>query len=327
LIRRSQTWKVVEFDTTIKHLDLDLFDCISLDLPQFCDEAVKCIITQAQYNNETNTIHFQAWTPILAGTSTPYYWAWPADQSQYMVWPYPGDEQWADPGYSFSVTPPVDHILSGGDATEEENFVVMTSGDRYPSDTGDTAPDVFCEISDFEDVEEEEPGFQALKLARMNNRQQMEATMNKDTPAAGSDDDKQKERTACGSPQYGDGCIYEVKVLYVNPSSITKGDLPTGCGGAPCGCGPGGTPCDGTLTYFCHTFGAAFAATAFVAQKKAEIKALSEGCAYRCGEWAPYIVNAPHSIPDPDSPFSECEDFPGDPNAPNQSQIYETKQA
>lgn len=328
LIRRAHTWKLVEFDTTIKHLDLDIFDCVTLDLPQFSSSPVKCIITAAQFNNENNTIHFEAWTPIVAGTTEPHYWAWPADQPAYQRWPRPDDTQWADPGYDFNVTPPVDHILSGGDVTEDENFVVMTSGDRFPSDLDDAFPTLFCEISDYEDVAEDEPEFQALKIAKSTRRSNMEDNMNKDVPAPGSDSDRKKRRTACGQPQYGDGCIYEVTVYYVMPwlAGVTSGIILGGCKGGPCWCRAGGTPCMTLMASFCHTFGAAFSAWAFYQQKKAEIESLRQNCGYYCYKWDVFMVGAPKGIADPDSPFGECEDFPGDPNAPNQGETYNAKQ-
>jgi len=325
LIRRSHTWKHVEFSTTIKHLDLDLFDCITLDLPQFSPTPVKCIITKAQFDNVNNTMHFEAWTPIRAGTSEPYYWAWPAEQPAYMRWPLDEEIEWADPGYDFNVTPPIDHILSGGDTTQDENFVVLTSGDRFPSDLDDSPPTVFCEISDFEDVKEEAPEFKALKLAQKTNRQQIESTLNKDVPAVGSDSDKKKERTACGQPQYGDGCVYEVTVWYIMPTLVTSGIILGGCIGGPCWCQAGGTPCMGAIAAFCHTFGAAFSAWAFYQQKKAEIRELKENCGYYCYKWSPYMMSSLRAIPDPSSPFGECESFPGDPNSPNQGEQYEPK--
>jgi hypothetical protein len=328
LIRRSHTWKIVEFDTPIKHLDLDLFDCITLDLPQFSSTPVKCVITKAQFDNANNTMHFEAWTPIRAGDSEPYFWAWPAEQAAYRRWPLDEETEWADPGYDFNVTPPEDHILSGGDTTQDENFVVLTSGDRFPSDLDDGPLTVFCEISDFEDVEEEAPEFKALKLAQKTSRQQTEQTMNGDVPAAGQsggDSDKKKKRTACGQPQYGDGCIYEVIVWYVMPhmAGVTSGKILGGCIGGPCWCLKGGQPCMSLMSSFCHTFGAASSAWAFYQAKKAEIEALKAGCGYYCYVWAPYMVKSPRAIPDPDSPFSGCEEFPGDPNAPGQGEQYE----
>lgn len=327
LIRDSHTWKQVSFTTTIKHLDLDLFDCVTLNLPQFSSSQVKCVITKAEFNNENNTVEFEAWTPIRAGTDTPYFWAWPANQSATAQWPMPTETQWADPGYDFDVIPPTGHILDGGDTTNE-NFVVLTSGDRNPSDLDDTLPTVFCQISDFADTAEDPPEFQALEIAKMARRQQMDNALNKDVPAAGNDSDKKKRRTACGEPQYGDGCVYEVKIWYVTPvpPGVTSGKISGGCIGGPCWCNKGGTPCTSTLNAFCHTFGAPWGAWMFYQSKLAEIKDLTENCGYYCNQSAPWMARAPKAVADPEYP-DECEEFPGDPNAPNQGEMYEAKSA
>jgi hypothetical protein len=80
------------------------------------------------------------------------------------------------------------------------------------------------------------------------------------------------------------------------------------------------------MASFCHTFGAAFSAWAFYQAKKAEIESLMQNCGYYCYKWDPYTVRAPKGIPDPDSPFGECEELPGDPNSPNQGETYNAKQ-
>ncbi|MHC4807081.1 MAG: hypothetical protein ACYTBX_12600 [Planctomycetota bacterium] len=328
LIRDSHTWKQVSFSTTIKHLDLDLFDCIMLDLSQFSLTPVKCVITKAEFNNENNTIDFEAWTPIRAGTDAPYYWAWPAGQAALARWPLPGEEDNADPGYDFNVSPPTDHILSGGDAALDDSFVVFTSGDNNPSDLDDIVPTLFCQISDFVDTAEDEPEFQALEIAKMARRQQMDNALNKDVPAAGNDSDKKKRRTACGEPQYGDGCVYEVTIFYVTPvpPGVTSGKILGGCIGGPCWCSDGGTPCTSTMNAFCHTFGAPWGAWMFYQSKLAEIKDLTKNCGYFCNQSAPWMARAPKAVPDPEHP-EECEEFPGDPDAPNQGEIYEPKDA
>jgi len=323
LIRRSHTWKTVSFETTIQNLDLDVYDCVTLDLAQFSSLPVKCVITHAQFNSATNTIRFEAWTPVIAGTSTPYYWAWPANQSVYQRWPLPDDAQWADPGYDFDVTPPLEHILASSD-DDGENFIVLTSGDRHPADPDDIMPAIFCELSDFEEVEEEEPAFQALKLAQSTNRTQINETMSKDAPAAGSDISDQKERTACGSPEYGAGCVYEVMVAYIMPTAVTSGKILGGCAGGPCWCVEPGNPCGGPQTLMCHTFGAMFSATMFNAQKEQEIAAIQD-CGYECLKWAVWDVASPKGIADPDSAWGECRDAPGDPEADGQGEQWEPK--
>lgn len=328
LIRRANTWKYVEFETPLKHLDLDLFDCITLDISQFSLTPVKVVIESAIYNPSSNTINFKCWTPILAGTDSVYTWAWPAGQDANLRFPLLEEEQWAGAGYDFEVTPPIGHILrSGYIDTGDGPSVIFSSGDQNPSDLNDTAPIVSCEVSDTFDLEEEDPTFTALKLARqardrINEQSQTDAP----APGGGGDGNKKKERTACGQPQEGDGCVYEVIVTYITPLLITSGKIMGGCVGGPCesGCG---VPCTGPISTFCHTFGAAFSAYMFYQSKLAEIEGLKDGCGYCTGGGTyPYTVSSPNAIPDPDSPMGECRDFPGDSSEPNQGEQYEPKE-
>ena len=322
-IRNSHTWKYVEFDTTIKHLDLDLFDCITLNLTQFSATPIKCVITEASFNNKNNTVHFKAWTPVRAGTTESYSLAWPAYLPQVTMWPLHDETQWADPGYSFNVTPPLDHVLSGGDTSILENFVVQSSGDRYPSDTGDGFPTVSCEVSNFEEIniQLEAPEFRALKLAERNHREQLQAKGFGGGGGSSSKKDEEKEREAdtkperiaCGEAQGGVGCLYEVTVTYVRPVLVTSGKNLGGCVGGPCWCEEGGGPCAGPLHKACHAFSSARSAATFRANVQGEITGLKEGCAYFCGTVSPYMVSSVKTIADPSNPDEPCDDYMAEP--------------
>ncbi len=326
LIRDSHTWKYVEFDTTIKHLDLDLFDCITLNLPQFSASPVKCIITEATFNNKNNIVHFRAWTPIRAGTTEPYSLAWPANLPAQTVWPLDGETRWANPGYAFQVVPPLDHILSGGNTDDLENFVVQSSGDQYPSDLGDVFPAVLCEISDLveSDIQLEAPEFRALKLAK-RNRVELQRSASTGSPMSYSlkdEEDKNKdeedtkpERIACGESQPGSGCMYEVNVTYVYPTKVTSGRHLGGCKGGPCWCEERGVPCFGPLRSKCHAFSSARAAAMFQAQMQGTITGLKDGCGYACHAIAPYMVGGVRALPDPilEGAGEPCKDYLAEP--------------
>lgn len=330
LIRRANTWKRVEFDTPLRHLDLDIFDCITLDVAQFSSNSVKVVIESATYNPSTNTIHFECWTPILAGTDEEYMWAWPAQQPAINRFPLLEEEVYAGAGYAFTVTPPIGHVLRGGYVdTGDGPSVILTSGDQNPSDLDDTLPTITCETSDLFTLEEDDPAFEALKLARQTRDRVNESqqTVDAPPPAGGGDGEKKKTRMACGSPQYGGGCVYEVKVWYVTPDLVSHGNNPEGCGGGPCGRGdPPGGVCTSSMVVMCHSFGALFSAWMFYSQKKAEIEAIQ--CQYRTGETKPYMVSVPKGIDDPDSATGACDEVPpGDESKPNQGEQYEPREA
>jgi hypothetical protein len=329
LIRRAHTWKRVEFDTPLKHLDLDIFDCITLDIAQFSATPTKVIIEAVTYSPDTNTLHFECWTPVLAGTDEAYFWAWPANQSAQYRFPLPENVDDAGAGYDFIVTPPEGHPLRSGYVdTGDGPAVIETSGDQQPSDLDDTAPTVSCEVSDIVVLEEDDPAFEALQLARQARNRTVEAAQSSDAPpvgGGGGDGDKKKEREACGQPQYGDGCIYEVTVTYVFPNLVTK-KKGNKCDGGPCGTGRCGKPCSGSLSQFCHTFGAAFSAWMFYQSKRDEIIQLGAACGY-CSKTAtyPYLVSEPKAIAD-DGPAGGCDSFPGSSDADNQGEQYDPKQ-
>lgn len=317
LIRDSNSWKLVEFDTPLTNLDLDIWDCVTINTDLFSS---KCVITQIQYNWDTNSIHFEAWTPILAGETESYIWAWPANQNQLATFPE-GDTT------EFVATPPIDHLLRGGEGAVDYPLI---TGDRNPSDIDDVFPTVACETSDLIDLEEvyEELDYEieALELARSNAKSQMNAAMAPATGGGGSGSKDKKPRRSCGSPTYGSGCIYEVTITYITPILVSTGG--PCCGGGPChshGCG--GHPCTGSITNFCHAYGALFTAYLQYMQALMELEAL-RGCScsnYCVGQTAIYAVGKVKTIADPDPlPGEECEEVPpGDPSAPNQGEQFE----
>lgn len=117
LIRKSNTWRKVAFSTPLHKLRVEVFDTISLDVPQFASP-VKCIVEKASYNSDTNSIDFEVWTPLKSGSTSPYVFAWPAAVDQQQVFPTPAevDAGYAGggPGRNFSMTPPPGHLLSRG---------------------------------------------------------------------------------------------------------------------------------------------------------------------------------------------------------------------
>jgi hypothetical protein len=329
LIRLAHTWKYVEFDTPLKHLDLDIFDCVTLNVAQFSANPIKVIIEDSTYNPQTNTIHFKCWTPVLSGTDEVYSWAWPALQDAARRFPLLGEEENAGAGYDFTVTPPEGHPLRAGYIdTGDGPARIETSGDQNPSDIDDVYPTVTCDVSNTNEIEEDDPAFEALTLARSSRNRISEQQAALSAPPSGSDGDKAKERTTCGQPQLGDGCIYEVTVTYVFPVSVQSGKSLGGCNGGPCEANICGKTCTGPLSSMCHTFGAAFSAQMFYQSKQAEIQALAEGCGYCAGVTTyPFSVSAPNAIPDPSGVFGGCEALPGSPDSPNQGEPYSPRGA
>jgi hypothetical protein len=308
LIRESNIWKVVEFDTPLANLDLDIWDCVEIDTDQF---EGKCIITTISYDWENNSIHFEGWTPILAGQTVAYAWAWPATQNPLLTFPLPEDES-QEAGYDFEITPPLDHLLLGGGIPSTS---VITTGDRHPSDLDDILPTVTCEISDIVDLDEvyEEVDFEA-QLAEQDAGDKMDESQ---TAGGGSDKDE-KPKAICGHPDETAGCKYEVIVHYITPVLVSK----TGECGGPCSQGTSKNVCTGSPSQMCHVFGAMFSAHMFYMQKSLE------GCGH-CPNVGNFTTGVSRIYGCPSKVRGVCpdgetaEESPGDPTAPNQGEMYE----
>jgi len=234
----------------LTQLDIDVWDCITLNTTQFSS---KCIITSINYNWTDNTIHFEVWTPILAGETTPYIWAWPAAQNALETFPAPDDES-QDAGYSFEITPPIDHILlGGGEATGN----VVSTGDRNPSDLDDTIPTVFCEISDLVDLEGLDTVYEAedyeIEAAKRDAANRMDDVSDSGTSYSFKDEEEEPE----GEPD-AVGCKYKICQTWITPTLVTC-HAPSTCYGGECagpcynwGCSEG--CCAGTIHERCWTF-------------------------------------------------------------------------
>lgn len=321
MIQKSNTWRIVEFETPITQLNLDVFDCVTLDINQF--PTTKIVIQEAAYNVDTNTIKFKAWTPILSGTNTPYFWAWPSQQAAVSIHPLDGAEGQSGDGYDFEVIPPIGHPLRGG--YDPDTAVLATDGDKHPSDLDDTFPTLVCDLATGAEIADDvEPIIRIVEpLANKNFEDKLdgiEASGLNSGGGAGTNDDKES-KNACGDPGPANGgCVYEVTITYVTPLDVTTVTAPgEPCPtGGPCLAVSGGRPCQSGLHTFCHSFGALFAATAFQSAKKAEAQALWDNCGYASLQTDVYAAGGITGI-EGSGAFGECEDVntpPGDENAP-----------
>ncbi len=89
LIRKSNTWKQINFNTFLSKLNLETFDAILLDFDTdyVSTDPVKAIIQSADFNSEDQTISISCWLPIKSGTMTSYNFFWPADVDATYIFP------------------------------------------------------------------------------------------------------------------------------------------------------------------------------------------------------------------------------------------------
>jgi hypothetical protein len=258
LIRKSNSWKMLQFQLPMKHIDLDVGDAVTIDVAQFSSTPVKCVIEAMNVNPDAYTIDITVWTPVRAGENSPYFWAWPSQQNQYQIWPLDGDTHGGG-GYNFTVIPPVGHILLGG--AHREDQIIISSGDLHPSDLDDTLLTPRCELSDYLNFNEKPPEFVAKEIAQSAARQATEDEMSEGNPNAGGD--VKTDIPACGEAWVG--CAYKVIVTWHRSDSQgqrfndTEGQ---DCGG-PCRCVGGCPSCTGPIWTTCHTFGSPSSARTF----------------------------------------------------------------
>lgn len=297
-IRDSNTWRRISFETTLEHMDLELFDCVQFNIdPTFPN--VKVIIQSQRVNVDQGTITFEAWTPILSGTTEEYFFAWPAAQP---LEPYPSNNFDVELP-QIQVTPPVGHPLYIPDTGNPA--IPPSTGDRFPSDLDDQFPETICQdLNDPELIDSLEPIFRRIGFPTDNQANADRA----DEVAANNPSfnfEEPEDNEVCGRPSFED-CVWEVSIQYGSATSIgwdaivpgngpISGTLESGCDPTPNG------PCTTTIRgvrcvpgpgfFRCRTFGSELMAQAFVGGIRSQINA--GYCSWRVGNIGPLSVTGP----------------------------------
>lgn len=148
LIRKANTWRKIKFKTSLRLLNVETFDCVLVNLPDFSPNPIKCIVERADYDSDSNRIEMELWTPVLSGSQFAYDFAFPANIDQFTLFPKISEIQAGKAGGGntpgFQTTAPAGHISS-------QNIITTISslewpdhpdhGDPDPSDKGDKKPD------------------------------------------------------------------------------------------------------------------------------------------------------------------------------------------
>lgn len=91
LIRQSNTWKRVRFRTFLTKLNLEPFDCVTLDFGHVAHDPVKAIIETVIYDSQAHQIEIECLVPVRAGEMAPSPYFWPANLPTDSVWPSRAD--------------------------------------------------------------------------------------------------------------------------------------------------------------------------------------------------------------------------------------------
>jgi hypothetical protein len=98
LIRKANSWKRVSFDAPLTCLNYETFDTVTLSLACLGGD-INAIVTSAEYDSSSNTIRFECWLPIKAGTTIEYALAYPSSATSSL--PFPTDFE-VEAGYAGS---------------------------------------------------------------------------------------------------------------------------------------------------------------------------------------------------------------------------------
>lgn len=99
LIRKSNTWKIVNFTGMLNLLDVEVFDTLRFSLTNnhFSNSAVKSVVESVQYDSENHKLTFSCWLPIRSGFMVEYPFAWMSSAPQNLQYPT-GDDPHAGGG-------------------------------------------------------------------------------------------------------------------------------------------------------------------------------------------------------------------------------------
>ena len=82
MIRMSNTWKRMSFTGFLNLLELETFDTITLDVPDYvADTAIKSVVDVADYDSASNAINFTVEVPVKLGFQIQHPFYWPADST------------------------------------------------------------------------------------------------------------------------------------------------------------------------------------------------------------------------------------------------------
>jgi len=314
MIRDANVWKLVEFTAPLKHLQLEVFDCVTLNLASLAPAPVKAVVTSVKYDVAAEQITLTCWTPLKAGETAPYIHAWPANIPAGTIFPT-AEERLTGLGYEFTVKPPEGHLLYVEPEDTGQPQLTLTSGDPSPSDLDDEIGTCFCPTTDDAIVDEPDPVFDALKRAQRANQSEQDTKASAPDVAGssgGGSDKHDKPKGSCEcEPGPVNGCNCIVAIMYCTADWCQSNWAPCTCTGF-CYAGQCGGVCTGSLFTWCYTMGSSGSAATM--RTKICVSVEAHRCDWTTGVTRPYLCPSV-------SCCGDCEPLPG--KTPYEGQIKE----
>jgi len=192
MIRYSNTWKKIQFQTPLTKLNLETLDSVTIDfIGIVANQSVLSIIEEVTYDSSDHSLFFSCWTPVKAGTMEPYLFAYPCEIDELAQFPtvWEIQEGFAGSGFTqnqgcrgfisvtgktvgFKSTPADPYNFERGKNEHEElegwgSRNNKDLGDPTPSDIDDVKPQFNIPSADY--LGESSPGPQSIKLEGVTN--------------------------------------------------------------------------------------------------------------------------------------------------------------
>lgn len=132
IIRWSNLWKRIQFNSFLKQLQLDIFDTVILNIQEkyLGDGSPKCIIESMGYNTETKEVSFECWTPYRVGERKIHPLAYPGSASSSTIFASDGG---SGPGSGAAVDlnygSPFKNVV-------KRPPIILEQGEKIPTDFG-----------------------------------------------------------------------------------------------------------------------------------------------------------------------------------------------
>jgi hypothetical protein len=126
-IRKSNTWKKVQFKTFLTKLVIETWDTITLDLDVM---SIDAIVEKADYDSSNGSLNVICWVPIRSGETTEYDFAHPSD-------------------LTIDTEFPTEEDIAGGNAGNPRNFPVGGGGGGGIGGTGPNGDPIIFRPKDY----------------------------------------------------------------------------------------------------------------------------------------------------------------------------------
>lgn len=110
IIRNSNTWKLIQFQTPLHKLRIETFDAITIDFTNnyACYGPVTGIVQNVQIDTDQRKISFTVWIPVRLGEMTKYAFAWPVDSD--TIFYAPPEDTFAPGKDNTGDLTPINHV-------------------------------------------------------------------------------------------------------------------------------------------------------------------------------------------------------------------------